>query len=82
MGILVRRLIGMLLLAGALASIAASVVGWAMARYAFGFDWTASPWVALAGALAGAVLALAAGWWGLREVLTRPVVETLRRAPE
>ncbi|MCK7493838.1 MAG: hypothetical protein MZW92_22945 [Comamonadaceae bacterium] len=29
---------------------------------------------------AGALLALAAGWWGLREVLRRPVVETLRRA--
>jgi putative ABC transport system permease protein len=29
---------------------------------------------------AGAVLALAAGWWGLREVLRRPVVETLRKA--
>jgi putative ABC transport system permease protein len=36
--------------------------------------------VPLAGALAGAALALAAGWWGLREVLSRPVVETLRRA--
>ena len=34
----------------------------------------------LAGALAGAVLALAAGWWGLRDVLRRPVVDTLRRA--
>jgi putative ABC transport system permease protein len=34
----------------------------------------------LFGALAGAVLALAAGWWGLRDVLRRPVVETLRRA--
>ena len=76
------ELIGVGLLAGALASIAASAVGWAMARYAFGFDWTASPWVALGGALAGAVLALAAGWWGLREVLNRPVVETLRRAPQ
>jgi len=28
------------------------------------------------------VLALAAGWWGLREVVGRPVVETLRRAAE
>jgi putative ABC transport system permease protein len=28
------------------------------------------------------VLALAAGWWGLREVLRRPVVDTLRRAAE
>ncbi|HMA06953.1 MAG TPA: FtsX-like permease family protein [Ramlibacter sp.] len=76
------ELVGVGLLAGALASIAASAVGWAMARYVFGFDWTVSPWVALFGALAGAVLALAAGWWGLREVLSRPVVETLRRAPQ
>ena len=38
--------------------------------------------VPLAGALAGAVLALAAGWWGLREVLNRPVVETLRQAAD
>ena len=43
---------------------------------------TASPLVPLAGAVAGAVLALAAGWWGLREVLTRPVVETLRQAAD
>jgi len=76
------ELAGIGLLAGFLASVVASIVGWALARYAFGFDWTASPWVALGGALAGAVLALAAGWWGLREVLTRPVVETLRRAPQ
>jgi putative ABC transport system permease protein len=36
--------------------------------------------VPLAGTLAGALLALAAGWWGLRSVLTRPVIHTLRRA--
>jgi putative ABC transport system permease protein len=76
------ELIGVGLLAGFLASIVASVVGWGLARYAFDFDWTASPLVPLAGALAGAALALAAGWWGLREVLNRPVVETLRRASE
>ena len=76
------ELIGVGLLAGFLASAVASAVGWGLARYAFGFDWTASPWVVLVGALAGAVLALAAGWWGLREVLNRPVVETLRRAPQ
>jgi putative ABC transport system permease protein len=76
------ELVGVGLLAGFLASIVASVVGWAMARYAFNFEWTASAWVPLLGALAGAVLAWAAGWWGLREVLNRPVVETLRRAAE
>jgi len=48
----------------------------------FDFNWTASPLVPIAGALAGAALALGAGWWGLREVLRRPVVETLRRAAE
>jgi putative ABC transport system permease protein len=36
--------------------------------------------VPLLGALTGAVLAMAAGWWGLRDVLRRPVVDTLRRA--
>jgi putative ABC transport system permease protein len=76
------ELVGVGLLAGFLASVVASVVGWGLARYTFDFDWTASPWVPLFGALAGAALALAAGWWGLREVLNRPVVETLRRAPE
>jgi putative ABC transport system permease protein len=60
--------------------VAASAVGWALAKWAFDFTWTASPLVPLAGAAAGAVLALAAGWWGLSEVLQRPVVETLRQA--
>ncbi len=76
------ELVGVGLLAGFLASVVASVVGWALAKYAFDFAWTASPLVPIAGALAGAVLALAAGWWGLREVLSRPVMETLRKAAE
>ncbi len=76
------ELAGVGLLAGFLASFVAVAVGWALARYVFDFAWTATPWVPLAGALAGAVLALAAGWWGLREVLRRPVVDTLRRAAD
>ncbi len=74
------ELLGVGALAGFLASMAALVVGWALARYVFQFNWTGSPWVPLAGTAAGALLALAAGWWGLREVLQRPVVETLRNA--
>ncbi len=76
------ELAGVGLLAGVLASLVASVIGWGLARYVFDFDWTISPLVPLAGGAAGAVLALAAGWWGLREVLRRPVVATLRQASE
>ncbi len=74
------ELLGVGLLAGLLASVVASVVGWALAHYVFQFEWVVSLWVPLWGSLSGALLALAAGWWGLREVLRRPVVETLRRA--
>ncbi len=74
------ELLGVGALAGFLASMAAVAVGWALARYAFEFAWNPSPWVPLVGTAAGALLALAAGWWGLRDVLRRPVVETLRRA--
>lgn len=76
------ELAGVGLLAGFLASVVAAIVGWGLAKYAFDFNWTASPLVPLAGSAAGALLALAAGWWGLREVLSRPVVETLRKAAE
>jgi putative ABC transport system permease protein len=76
------ELLGVGALAGLLASVAAVAVGWALAKYAFEFEWRASPWVPLAGAVAGALLALAAGWWALRGVLRRPVVQTLRQAGE
>ena len=76
------ELLGVGALAGMLASLAAMVVGWALARYAFEFQWNAAWWVPLAGAAAGALLALAAGWWGLRDVLRRPVVETLRKTAQ
>jgi len=74
------ELAGVGLLAGFLASAVASAVGWALAHFVFDFEWTASPLVLLAGSAAGAALALLAGWWGLRSVLSTPVVQTLRRA--
>ncbi len=73
------ELLGVGALAGLLASVAAMAVGWLLARFVFEFAWQPVWWVPLAGAAAGAVLALGAGWWGLREVLRRPVIETLRR---
>ena len=74
------ELAGVGLLAGFLASVVALAVGWGMARYVFDFAWTGSWTVPLVGSLAGAALALAAGWWGLRSVLNTPVVQTLRKA--
>ena len=74
------ELAGVGLLAGFLASVVALAVGWGLARYVFDFSWTGSWTVPLFGSLAGALLALAAGWWGLRSVLNTPVVETLRKA--
>ncbi len=74
------ELAGVGMLAGFLASVAAVAVGWGLAKYVFDFAWTASWTVPVLGSLAGALLALAAGWWGLRSVLRTPVVETLRQA--
>ncbi len=74
------ELAGVGLLAGFLASLVANAVGWALAHYVFEFEWTVSLLLPVWGSLCGAALALAAGWWGLRDVLRRPVVETLRRA--
>ena len=71
---------GVGLLAGFMASSAALAVGWAMARYAFEFQWTPTMWVPLAGAMTGGLLAWAAGWWGLSGVLQQPVSQTLRQA--
>ena len=74
------ELAGVGLLAGFLASIVALAVGWGLAKFVFDFNWTGSWSVPVMGSLAGAALALAAGWWGLRSVLNTPVVETLRKA--
>jgi putative ABC transport system permease protein len=76
------ELLGVGTLAGLLASLAAVAVGWALARYVFEFSWHPQPWVPLAGAVAGALLAWLAGYWGLRGVLRQSVVQTLREAAE
>jgi putative ABC transport system permease protein len=69
-------------LAGLLAGTAALVFGGLLASYVFEFRWTASIWVPIVSMLAGAVLALGAAWWGLRGVLRRPVVVTLRETTD
>jgi putative ABC transport system permease protein len=76
------ELAGVGMLAGVLASIVAVAVGWALAKYVFEFTWNAAFWVVPVSGVLGALLALTAGWWGLREVLNTPVMNTLRRAAE
>lgn len=65
-------------LAGVLAASGAAAVGWTLARYVFNFEWTFSPFVWLAGLVAGALCAFAGGWVGLRNVLRQPPLQTLR----
>ncbi len=74
------ELAGIGALAGALAAVAALGMSWALARYAFNFDWHPPLLVPLIGAAVGAALALLVGWWSLRGVMRRPVAHTLRQA--
>jgi putative ABC transport system permease protein len=67
-------------LAGFLAAVGASAVGWALAKYGFEFDYVVSPWVFVAGIGGGAAAALVGGWFGLRGVLNTPPLATLREA--
>jgi putative ABC transport system permease protein len=76
------ELLGVGALSGLLASSVAMAVGAVLARSVFEFSWSPSPWVPLAGLVAGALLAWWAGALGLRAVWQRPVVDTLRRAAQ
>ena len=67
-------------LAGLLAASGAAAVGWALATFVFDFAWTFNPVVWLAGIFVGALCAFIGGWLGLRNVLNRPPLETLRDA--
>ncbi len=67
-------------LGGLLAATGAGLMGWGLATYQFKFAWTFSPWVWLAGLLAGAACAVIGGWLGLRNVLNHPPLQTLREA--
>jgi len=73
------ELLGVGLLAGALASLAALGIGWGLAQQVFDFPWQPRLWLPLAGMGAGAGLAWVAGSWTLRTLLRQPVAQTLRQ---
>ena len=66
--------------AGVLAASGASLVGWVLAHQVFEFEWQFSPLVWIVGIAAGIVCAFLGGWFGLRNVLSRPPIQTLREA--
>jgi putative ABC transport system permease protein len=76
------ELLGLGALAGAMSGAVALALGWALTRHVLEFAWTPPAWVPLAAALAGSLLAWAAGSLSLAGVLRQPVVQTLRRVAE
>ena len=67
-------------LAGLLAGIAASLIGWGLARFAFRLDYLPNPGLWLIGLLAGAALVLVAGWLGASSMLRQSALPALRAA--
>jgi len=73
------ELTGLGVLSGGLAAAAAIGIGGLLASQVFEFPWQPPWWGPAAGAVVGAALVLAAGWWSLRGLLKRPVLTTLRQ---
>ncbi len=67
-------------LAGLLAGVASSLIGWALARLAFHLDYLPQPGLWLIGLLAGSALVVAAGWLGLAPMLRQSALPVLRAA--
>ena len=66
------------MLAGVLAAIGATVVGWVLATRVFELDYTLDPWVWALGLTAGAVIVGGAGTFAARGVVRTPPISTLR----
>lgn len=67
-------------LAGLLAGVGASLIGWGLARFAFRLDYLPNPQLWLIGMLVGVVLVAIAGMLGMRSILRQPALTTLRAA--
>lgn len=67
-------------LAGLMAGVGAIAIGWALSAYVFDFPYRFNPAILPVGIVGGMVCAFAGGWLGLRDVLRRPAMATLRDA--
>ena len=67
-------------LAGLLAGIAASLIGWGLARFAFRLDYLPQPALWVIGLLSGVVLVVVAGWLGASSMLRQSALPALRAA--
>ncbi|GCB03354.1 ABC transporter permease [Ralstonia sp. SET104] len=67
-------------LAGLMAGVGAIAIGWALSAYVFDFPYRFNPAILPVGIVSGMVCAFAGGWLGLRDVLRRPAMATLRDA--
>ena len=66
------------LVAGVLAGVGATGIGWALAHFVFKLPYVSSVLPLLAGAVAGCAVVTLAGWLGTRHLLYRPPLASLR----
>jgi len=64
--------------AGVLAGVGASAIGWALAHYVFKMSYVPALWPLLVAVLAGSGGVVAGGWLGTRKLLARPPLASLR----
>jgi putative ABC transport system permease protein len=66
------------LVAGVLAGIGATGIGWALGHFVFKLPYVPSALPLLVGALAGCAVVVLAGWFGTRHLLSQPPLASLR----
>jgi putative ABC transport system permease protein len=64
--------------AGVLAGVGASLIGWALAHYVFKMPYVPSLWPLAVATALGASGVMAGGWFGTRKLLARPPLASLR----
>jgi len=66
-------------LAGVVAAVGATVIGYVLASRVFDIPFNFNPWVWLYGIAGGAIAVTLAGWLGTRSTLRQPPLAILRQ---